>query len=94
MNQVGQVIQCPAVFNFLYNNARGTQYGLGMTGPSAHAPESTYVQIQCNSLGANGYCNDWFVDPIPAVNADGNTSPGQAIAPELRGQDRHFHQPG
>ncbi|PYX85686.1 MAG: hypothetical protein DMG68_17495, partial [Acidobacteria bacterium] len=32
-----------------------------------------------NSLGSNGFCNDWFVDPIPVVNADGTTSPGQAI---------------
>jgi hypothetical protein len=37
------------------------------------------VQIQCNSLGSNGYCNDWFVNPIPVVNADGTISPGRAI---------------
>jgi hypothetical protein len=51
-----------------------------MTGSwGGFAPESTQVQIQCNGLGANGYCNDWFIDPIPIVNPDGTVSPGQAI---------------
>jgi hypothetical protein len=35
--------------------------------------------IQCNSLGTNGYCNVWFIDPIPISNGDGTFSPGQAI---------------
>ncbi len=78
MNQAGQTITCPAIFRFNWN---GTDvYRLYITGSvGGVAPESTQVQIQCNSLGANGYCNDWFITPIPVVNADGTTSPGQAI---------------
>lgn len=77
MNQVGQTITCPAIFRF---NLGSTGYRVYMTGSwGGFAPESTQVPIQCNSLGANGYCKDWFVDPIPVVNADGTTSPGTAI---------------
>jgi hypothetical protein len=77
MNKVGQTIQCPAVFRF---NWGSTYYRVWMIGSwGGTAPETTQVQIQCNSLGANGYCNDWFLDPIPVVNPDGSTSPGQTI---------------
>jgi hypothetical protein len=78
MNQVGQTITCPAIFRFNWSST--TFYRVYMTGSwGSYAPESTQVQIQCNHLGTNGYCNDWFIDPIPVVNADGTTSPGQAI---------------
>lgn len=77
MNQVGQAFNCPAVFRF---NWGSSYYRVWMTGSwGGYAPESTQVHIQCNGLGTNGYCNDWFIDPIPVVNADGTTSPGQAI---------------
>jgi hypothetical protein len=81
MNAVGQTIQCPAIFRFDWS--RSTYYRVYMTGawsaPGQYAPETTYVQIQCNGLGTNGFCNDWYIDPIPMVNADGTTSPGQVI---------------
>lgn len=81
MTAVNQTIQCPAIFRFNWNSS--TSYRLYMTGawsaPGQYAPETTYVQIQCNSLGTNGYCNDWYVDPIPVSNGDGTFSPGQAI---------------
>lgn len=78
MNAVGQTIHCPALLRF---NWGATYYRLLMTGSwGGSYPETTQVQIQCNQLGANGYCNDWFVDPIPVVNPDGSTSPGRAIA--------------
>ncbi len=80
MSYVGQAFNCPAIFRF---NQSGTSnyYRLYMYGSwGSAAPESTWVHIQCNSLGSNGYCNDWFVDPIPVVNADGTTSPGKTIA--------------
>src|SRR5579884_1129220 len=79
--QVGQVIQCPATFSFLYKDSKGTHYDLAMNGPNwGNAPRTSQVQIQCNALGTNGYCDDWFTDPIPVVNSDGTTSAGQAIA--------------
>jgi hypothetical protein len=37
------------------------------------------VQVACNAANSGG-CSDWFLDPIPVVNADGSTSPGQARA--------------
>ena len=78
MNAVNQTIQCPAIFRFNWNSS--TYYRVAMMGAWRNAPESTYVQIQCNQLGANGYCNDWYIDPIPVSNGDGTFSPGQAIA--------------
>src|SRR5437868_973843 len=78
MNHVGQTIICPAIFRFNWSST--TFYRAYLTGSwGGYAPESTQIQIQCNSLGSNGFCNDWFVDPIPVVNTDGTTSPGQAI---------------
>ena len=77
MNQIGQTIACPAIFRF---DLGGATYRVYMTGSwGGAAPESSQVQIQCNALGTDGYCDDWFVDPIPVVKADGTTSPGQAI---------------
>jgi hypothetical protein len=77
MNKVGQTINCPAVFRF---NWGSTYYRVWMTGSwSGSSPETTQVHIQCNALGINGFCKDWFVDPIPVVNPDGTTTPGQAI---------------
>jgi hypothetical protein len=75
---VGQTIQCPAIFRFNWSSSYF--YRVYMTGSwNGFAPESTFVQIQCDHLGPNGYCNDWYIDPIPVVNPDGTTSPGQAI---------------
>ena len=42
-------------------------------------PETQDVQVSCNSTDSAG-CNDWFIDPVPVVNADGSTSPGKARA--------------
>jgi hypothetical protein len=37
--------------------------------------------VQCNSVNsADGSCDDWFIDPVPVINPDGSTSPGQARA--------------
>ncbi len=81
MNAANQTIQCPAIFRFAWNSS--TYYRVYMTGswsaPGQYAPETTYVQIQCKGVGTNGYCNDWYVDPIPVSNGDGTFSPGQAI---------------
>ncbi|HJT00833.1 MAG TPA: hypothetical protein VJ756_17200 [Terriglobales bacterium] len=78
MNQVGQTITCPAIFRFNWSSTNF--YRVYMTGSwGGSAPESTWVQIQCNRLGINGFCNDWFIDPIPVTNPDGTTSAGRAI---------------
>ena len=41
--------------------------------------ETNNVQVTCNAVNSGG-CSDWYVDPIPVVNADGSTSPGKARA--------------
>jgi hypothetical protein len=57
-----------------------TYYLLGL-GPGTlnTAPEAQRLQVSCNSADAGG-CKDWFLDPIPVVNADGSTSPGRTRA--------------
>jgi hypothetical protein len=78
MTAVNQTIQCPAIFRFDWNSS--VYYRVYMTGSwGANAPETTYIQIQCNGLGTNGYCSDRYIDPIPMSNGDGTFSPGQAI---------------
>lgn len=79
MNKVGQTFNCPAVFRFNWSST--VFYRVIMAGSWGGAqPETTQVQIKCNSLASNGFCNDWFIDPIPVTNPDGTTSPGQTIA--------------
>jgi len=58
-----------------------TYYRLEMAGSWTflNEPESQDVQISCNAADSGG-CNDWFIDPVPVVNADGSTSPGRARA--------------
>jgi hypothetical protein len=46
-------------------------------------PETQEMQVTCNSAGASG-CNDWLLDPVPVVNADGSTSPGTTRARLVR----------
>ena len=41
--------------------------------------EAQEAQVHCNSADSGG-CNDWFIDPVPVVNPDGSTSPGQTRA--------------
>ena len=77
MNKVGQTIICPAIFRF---NWGSTYYRVYMTGSFGGYNETSQVQIQCNSLGSNSLCSDWFVDPVPVVNPDGTVSSGRAVA--------------
>lgn len=66
----GQSLQCPLIVHFYDSNA--AEYRIYM-GPNWE-PETTYVQVTCNSVAAdNSGCNDWFIDPIPL-----NGAPGQA----------------
>lgn len=56
-----------------------TFYRLEMDPTLLNEPETQQVQVSCNVANSGG-CNDWFIDPIPVVNADGSTSPGQTRA--------------
>jgi hypothetical protein len=61
------------------SKSKSSFYKLDMGNFSGTEPEAQEVQVSCNSSDSGG-CNDWFIDPIPVVNADGSTSPGQTRA--------------
>ncbi len=81
----GQTFACSTLFR-LPNITSTSFYRLDMCGNKCvySEPETQKVQVMCNSSGNDGNCNDWFndwfIDPIPVVNADGSTSPGQTVA--------------
>lgn len=56
-----------------------TFYRLEMDPTLLNEPETQQAQVSCNAANSGG-CSDWFIDPIPVVNPDGSTSPGQTRA--------------
>lgn len=56
-----------------------TFYRLEMDPTLLNEPETQQAQVSCNAVNSGG-CSDWFIDPIPVVNPDGSTSPGQTRA--------------
>jgi len=56
-----------------------TFYRLEMSPAHLNEPEIQEVQVSCNAADSSR-CSDWFIDPIPVVNADGSTSPGRTRA--------------
>lgn len=72
----GATITCPVLIR--WNYGASASYRLDLGAP-IEAPESTPAQISCVSADARG-CADWYIDPIPTVNADGTVSAGTAIA--------------
>lgn len=71
-----QTFQCPLIVHFFDSN--GAEYRIYM-GPNWE-PETSYVQVTCNTVASDGGCNDWYIDPIPAgVDTNGNPIPGAAI---------------
>src|SRR5215472_1619603 len=84
----GDKFTCPMSLRFP-PNPDSSYYRLDMdhTFTSLNEPETQDVQISCNSANSTG-CDDWFIDPVPVVNPDGTTSPGQTRA-RLDLIDRH-----
>ena len=76
----GDTFTCPMIIRLPYITS-STYYRLDMAASwtSLNEPETQDVQVSCNSVNTAG-CNDWFIDPVPVVNADGSTSPGKARA--------------
>ena len=72
----GDSFACMTTIRFPQDSSGGN-YWLSMGGTSAG--ETDRVQVSCNAADAGG-CKDWFIDPIPVVNADGSTSPGRTCA--------------
>ena len=81
----GQVGNCPAPLTFDYPTGKQSKhYRLEMTGNVtgyfADDPETTQILVTCNSVNStDGHCNDWFIDPQPAMDANGNVIPGTGI---------------
>jgi hypothetical protein len=73
----GQKNSCPMSIRLSTGQTKSYYYRLNI-GP-ADPETSQAVQVQCNAVDQTG-CSDWYVDPIPTVDAQGNTSPGQAEA--------------
>jgi hypothetical protein len=76
--KVGDKFTCPLLIHFPPLTSAGF-YRLEMGWTELNEPETQEVQIACNSTNSGG-CNDWFIDPIPVVNPDGSTSPGETRA--------------
>lgn len=79
----GQVASCPAPLSFFYpTGKRSNHYRFDMTGnaPGAQDPETTEILVTCNSVNtSDGFCDDWFIDPQPAADGNGNVIPGTGI---------------
>jgi len=52
-------------------------------------PETTDVQVRCNTVDSNG-CNDWFIDPINLGEAAGRLT-GPASCKRCSGDDGDFY---
>ena len=73
----------PCSARIILPKVNNVQYELNMgtiPNPLVPKPETQELQVTCNSSATDGNCNGWFLDPIPVVNADGTTSPGQTRA--------------
>lgn len=73
----GQKIICQMHMRLWPLGSNNNYYRLDMGTPGED--ETQRVQITCNAADSVG-CKDWYVDPIPLVNADGSTSPGKTRA--------------
>lgn len=53
---------------FAFYTTSGEKYGLNPAQSFNHLPEVTDVQVVCNAADSAG-CNDWFIEPIGALQA-------------------------
>lgn len=78
--KAGDKFACNTLFRFPSTTKSFYRLDMGTYDANYPEPETQKVQVSCNSSASDGNCNDWFLDPIPVVNPDGSTSPGQARA--------------
>jgi hypothetical protein len=76
----GDKFTCNTLFRFPSTTKSFYSLHMGTYDSFNPEPETQRVQVSCNSSASDGHCNDWFIDPIPVVNSDGSTSPGQTRA--------------
>ncbi len=71
----GSSFTCPLIDRF---HASGTDYRLLPAYSATGYPETTDVQVRCNTADSGG-CNDWFIDPFGA--ALGTEAVGRLVQP-------------
>ena len=71
----GSTMTCP-LLNGWKSDQTGFDWGINPAKSLNGFPEVTDAQIRCNTVGADGKCNDWFIDPI---------DPGPAVARLIEG---------
>jgi hypothetical protein len=70
--KAGSLITCGLLDNF--TTSAGLEYGLQVDTSSTGFPETTDIQIVCNSVEtsvAPAGCNDWYLDPIASLGQAG-----------------------
>ena len=90
----GDKFNCNTLFRFPSTSKSFYRLDLGTYDSLFPEPETQKAQVSCNSSGNDGNCNDWFLDPIPVVNPDGSTSPGQTRARLNYGSGAPFNNHG
>jgi hypothetical protein len=89
----GDKFTCNTIFRFPSTLAGDYALQMGTYDSFYPEPETQRVQVSCNASN-NGGCTDWFIDPIPVVNPDGSTSPGQTRARLTSGLSAPFTNKG
>ncbi len=90
----GDKFTCNTLFRFPSTSKAFYRLDMGTYDRFYPEPETQRVQVSCNSSASDGNCNDWFIDPIPVVNPDGSTSPGQTRARLNYGSGPPFNNEG
>jgi hypothetical protein len=73
----GTQITCPMING--WTDAAGDDWGFSPAKSFSGHLETTDVQITCNSVGTNGLCNDWSIDPDPAEGAEAVGRLGETV---------------
>ena len=89
----GDKFTCNTIFRFPSTLSGDYALQMGTYDSFYPEPETQRVQVSCNAANSGG-CTDWFIDPIPVVNPDGSTSPGQTRARLTSGGSAPFTNKG
>lgn len=75
---VRQTFRCPAIVHFFDSNGDEFRIYMAPNSTQPPTPETTFVQVTCNAMSLDG-CNDWYIDPLPGIDGNGNPIPGAVI---------------
>jgi hypothetical protein len=83
----GSSFTCPLIDRIEYSST--AEYRLEPAFSFTGYPETTDVQVRCNTTDSNG-CNDWFIDPINLGEAVGRLT-GPPSCKRCSGDDGDFY---